>query len=135
MNIGSASVQSGLPEKTIRYYEEIGLLTPARRANGYRDYSERDIHVLNFLQRARSLGFSIEDCRSLLSLYHDRDRASADVKQLAERRLTEIDGKIRELQSMKRTLSYLARNCHGDERPDCPILDDLAGESKVAKGS
>lgn len=129
MNIGTASTQSGLPEKTIRYYEEIGLVKPARRANGYRDYAEQDIHVLNFLHRARGLGFSIEDCRSLLSLYRDRERASADVKQLAERRLEEIDGKIRELQSIKRTLSHLARNCHGDDRPDCPILDDLAGEA------
>ena len=129
MNIGAASARSGLPEKTIRYYEEIGLIVPARRDNGYREYGERDLHVLRFLHRARSLGFSIDDCRSLLSLYHDRERASADVKRLAERRLAEIDGKIRELQSIKRTLSHLAHNCQGDERPDCPILDDLAGES------
>lgn len=131
MNIGVASARSGLPEKTIRYYEEIGLLAPARRGNGYRDYTTRDVHVLNFLHRARSLGFSIEDCRSLLSLYNDRERASADVKRLTERRLTEIDGKIRELQSIKRTLSHLARTCHGDARPDCPILDDLAGENEA----
>lgn len=128
MNIGAASARSGLPEKTIRYYEEIGLIVPARRDNGYRDYGERDLHVLKFLHRARSLGFSIEDCRSLLSLYRDRERASADVKQLAERRLAEIDGKIRELQSIKRTLAHLAQNCQGNARPDCPILDDLAGE-------
>jgi Cu(I)-responsive transcriptional regulator len=129
MNIGAASTRSGLPEKTIRYYEEIGLIVPARRDNGYRDYGERDLHVLKFLRRARNLGFSIEDCRSLLSLYRDRSRASADVKQLAERRLGEIDDKISELQSIKRTLSHLAQTCHGDDRPDCPILDDLAGES------
>ena len=129
MNIGAASARSGLPEKTIRYYEEIGLIAPSRRGNGYRDYGERDLHILKFLHRSRSLGFSIEDCRSLLSLYRDRERASADVKQLAERRLAEIDGKIRELQSIKRTLAHLAQNCHGDARPDCPILDDLAGEA------
>lgn len=133
MNIGTASSQSGLPEKTIRYYEDIGLVAPARRGNGYRDYDERDIHVLKFLHRARGLGFSIEDCRSLLSLYRDRERASADVKQLAERRLSEIERKISELQSMKSTLSHLAENCHGDDRPDCPILDDLSGQGHLTK--
>lgn len=131
MNIGTASARSGLPEKTIRYYEEIGLLAPARRENGYRAYTGRDVHVLKFLHRARSLGFSIEDCRNLLSLYNDRERASADVKQLTERHLAEIDGKIRELQSIKRTLGHLARTCQGDSRPDCPILDDLAGEREA----
>lgn len=131
MNIGAASARSGLPEKTIRYYEEIGLLAPGRRDNGYRDYNTRELHILKFLHRARSLGFSIEDCRSLLSLYNDRERASADVKRLTERRLVEIDGKIRELQSIKRTLGHLARTCHGDARPDCPILDDLAGEHEA----
>ncbi|MEX0921796.1 MAG: Cu(I)-responsive transcriptional regulator [Rhodovibrionaceae bacterium] len=133
MNIGAASNQSGLPEKTIRYYEDIGLVAPARRGNGYRDYDERDVHVLKFLQRARGLGFSIEDCRSLLSLYRDRERASADVKLVAERRLSEIERKISELQSMKSTLSHLAHNCHGDTRPDCPILDDLSGQSPSTK--
>ena len=133
MNIGSASVRCGLPEKTIRYYEEIGLVTPSRRDNGYRDYGEREIHILKFLRRSRGLGFSIDDCRSLLSLYLDRERASAEVKQLAERRLAEIDGKIRELQGMKSALGHLARNCHGDSRPDCPILDDLAGQSGPAE--
>ncbi len=127
MNIGEAAELSGLPPKTIRYYEDIGLLVPARRTNGYRDYAERDIHKLSFLRRARSLGFVIEDCRQLLSLYEDNDRASASVKTLAEARITEIDTKIRELGALRQTLSALVSACHGDDRPDCPILDDLAG--------
>jgi len=127
MNIGEAEDRSGLPAKTIRYYEEIGLVTPARRANGYRDYDEADIHRLAFLHRARSLGFSVEDCRALLSLYHDRDRASADVKTIAEGHLARIEDKIAELESLRRTLSHLVEACHGDTRPSCPILDDLAG--------
>jgi MerR family transcriptional regulator, copper efflux regulator len=128
MNIGQAAELSGLPPKTIRYYEDIGLLRPARRANGYRHYGEAHLHNLRFLARARSLGFSIEDCRRLLSLYQDKARASAEVKALAESHIGEIERKIAELQAMKATLAELVRSCHGDERPDCPILDDLAGE-------
>ncbi|MFW5881340.1 MAG: Cu(I)-responsive transcriptional regulator [Roseicyclus sp.] len=127
MNIGEASRASGLPAKTIRYYEDIGLLRPARGANGYRDFSARDTHKLAFLGRARSLGFSIEECRTLLSLYEDRDRASADVKAVAAEHLDHIARKIEELQALKSTLETLVRRCHGDDRPDCPILDDLAG--------
>jgi len=127
MNIGDAENRSGLPAKTIRYYEEIGLVTPARRANGYRDYDEADVHRLAFLHRARSLGFSVEDCRALLSLYQDRDRASADVKTIAEGHLARIEDKIAELESLRRTLSHLVEACHGDTRPHCPILEDLAG--------
>ncbi|WP_150525320.1 Cu(I)-responsive transcriptional regulator [Roseibium sediminis] len=127
MNIGSAAKMSGLPAKTIRYYEDIELIQPARAGNGYRDYSQTDVHRLRFLQRSRSLGFSIEECRSLLSLYEDKNRASADVKELALAKIEEVDRKIRELKSLKSTLSALASNCHGDERPDCPIMDDLAG--------
>lgn len=127
MNISDVSARSGLPAKTIRYYEEIGLIRPARGANGYRKFDDNDIHKLTFLARARSLGFTIEDCRALLALYEDRDRASADVKHVAEDHLASIDRKIRELQAMHTTLSDLVRRCQGDERPDCPILQDLAG--------
>ena len=127
MNIGLASQQSGLPAKTIRYYEEIALIKPTRAENGYRDYSEQDIHRLRFLQRSRSLGFSIDECRLLLSLYEDEHRASADVKSLANDKIAQIDHKIDELKTLRQTLSVLAKNCHGDDRPDCPIIDDLAG--------
>lgn len=129
MNIGQASKMAGLPSKTIRYYEDIELVSPARLDNGYRDYSQSDIHRLRFLQRSRSLGFSIEECRLLLSLYNDKDRASADVKSLATHKIEEIDRKLVELKSLRMTLSALAENCHGDERPDCPIIDDLAGKN------
>jgi MerR family copper efflux transcriptional regulator len=128
MNISEAAIQSGLPAKTIRYYEEIGLVAPAtRRANGYRDYAERDVHTLKFLSRARDLGFSVEDCRALATLYTDRHRKSADVKALARARIEDIDRKVAELKAMRRTLQHLADRCQGDDRPDCPILDDLAG--------
>jgi MerR family copper efflux transcriptional regulator len=127
MNIGEVSRASGLPAKTIRYYEDIDLVRPARGANGYRDFSEQDTHKLAFLGRSRSLGFTIEDCRKLLSLYEDRDRASANVKALASEHLDRITQKIEELQALKSTLETLVVRCHGDDRPDCPILDDLAG--------
>lgn len=127
MNIGTAARQTGLPPKTIRYYEEIGLLKADRASNGYRDYSTEDIHRLRFVQRARSLGFSVEECRQLLSLYSDRDRASADVKAIAQEKLGEIDRKIAELTSLRRMLGHLVTTCHGDARPDCPILDGLSG--------
>ena len=127
MNIGQASAASGLPHKTIRYYEEIGLIRSDRRGNNYRDYSDQALHNLRFVARARALGFSIEECRQLVSLYADGTRASADVRQLAETHIAEIDAKIRELQTMKNTLSKLIDACHGDHRPDCPILEDLAG--------
>ncbi|PCJ93301.1 MAG: Cu(I)-responsive transcriptional regulator [Hyphomicrobiales bacterium] len=127
MNIGHAADASGLPTKTIRYYEEIELVRPGRAENGYRDYSDNDVHRLRFLQRARGLGFSIDECRSLLSLYDDEGRASADVKAMALDKISEIDSKISELRSLRNTLSNLAKNCHGDDRPDCPIIDDLAG--------
>jgi len=127
MNIGRASELTQLPAKTIRYYEDIDLVTPDRTGNGYRDYSETDIHRLRFLQRARGLGFSIDECRLLLSLYEDKNRASADVKSLALEKIDEVDRKIAELQTMRDTLAALARTCHGDNRPECPIMDDLAG--------
>ena len=127
MNIGTAARQSELPAKTIRYYEEIGLVAPDRAQNGYRDYGDADIHKLRFIQRSRSLGFSIEECRQLMALYNDRTRASRDVKAIAKAKLVDIDRKLDELQSMKRTLSDLVDKCQGTDRPDCPILDDIAG--------
>ncbi|MDB6179538.1 Cu(I)-responsive transcriptional regulator [Paracoccus sp. Z330] len=128
MNIGAVSKASGLPDKTIRYYEDIGLIRPARGANGYRDFSQQDLHKLVFLARARSLGFSIEDCRILLSLYEDRSRASADVKALAQEHIRQIEDKVAKLLDMRDSLSELVASCHGDQRPECPILDGLAGE-------
>ncbi|MEQ8391248.1 MAG: Cu(I)-responsive transcriptional regulator [Thalassospira sp.] len=126
MNISDAATECGLPAKTIRYYEEIGLVNPGRLSNGYRDYGDDDLHKLRFLQRARGLGFSVEDCRGLLSLYEDRNRASADVKEIAKTHLAEIQRKIAELQSLQTTLSDLVHACHGDDRPNCPIINDLA---------
>lgn len=128
MNIGRASELSNLPVKTIRYYEDINLISPLRAGNGYRDYSDNDVHILKFLQRSRSLGFSIEECRILLSLYKDEARESSDVKAMALEKISQIDLKIKELQSLKKTLTTLARDCHGDDRPNCPIIDDLAGK-------
>lgn len=129
MNIGEAERLSGLPAKTIRYYEQIGLIQPQRAGNGYRDYAEQDVHQLRFLQRARGLGFSVKDCRTLLSLYQDTGRASADVKAVAEAHLDEVDRKLAELQTLRVALTTLVDACHGDNRPDCPILDDLAGHA------
>ena len=128
MNIGDVADLSGLPAKTIRYYEDIGLVEPLRSANGYRSFRQSDVHKLAFLGRARALGFTIEDCRSLLKLYADIDRASAEVKQIAEEHLDRIDRKIAELTEMRATLSHLVDACAGDHRPDCPILADLAME-------
>ena len=127
MNIGEVADRSGLPPKTIRYYEDIGLVRPLRHDNGYRAFRERDLHKLAFLGRARTLGFSIEDCRTLLDLYEDETRESGQVKAVAEEHLETIDQKIRQLRSMRATLSHLVEACHGDHRPDCPILSDLAG--------
>lgn len=127
MNIGDVAERAGLPPKTIRYYEEIGLIRPERRANGYRVFRDSDLHKLAFLGRARTLGFSIEDCRTLLALYEDDHRASAQVKAVAEEHLARIDDKIAQLRAMQETLQTLVSACHGDDRPDCPILNDLAG--------
>jgi MerR family transcriptional regulator, copper efflux regulator len=126
MNIKDAANRSGLPAKTIRYYEEIGLIKPLRDANGYRAFRDSDLHKLTFLGRARSLGFSIEECRALLALYEDRGRASADVKALAQGHLTQIGAKITALRAMEATLTDLIHACAGDSRPDCPILTGLA---------
>ena len=131
MNIGEVSQAAGLPAKTIRYYEDIGLITPLRDANGYRRFAQTHLHKLAFLARARGLGFSIEQCRTLLALYEDRARASADVKALAETHLAEIDAKMAELAEMRRVLADLVHACAGDHRTDCPIL---LGLSQPAKG-
>ncbi|EEE43908.1 Cu(I)-responsive transcriptional regulator [Roseibium alexandrii] len=131
MNIGDAAKQCGLPTKTIRYYEDIKLVAPMRSENGYRDYSETDVQRLAFIQRSRGLGFTIDQCRELLSLYDDRNRASADVKAIARLKIDEIDAKINELKSLKKTLKSLVASCQGDDRPDCPIIDDLAGATST----
>jgi Cu(I)-responsive transcriptional regulator len=125
MNIGQAGERAGLPSKTIRYYEDIGLIKPLRDANGYRAFRESDIHKLTFLGRARALGFTIEDCRNLLALWEDTGRASSDVRAIAKEHLQQIETKISDLQNMQRTLSDLVRDCAGDDRPDCPILLQL----------
>ena len=129
MNIGEVSLRAGLPPKTIRYYEDIGLVLPHRSENGYRDFGETDLHKLAFLGRARALGFSIKECRTLLGLYEDDHRESSQVKSVAEQHLAQIDEKIEQLQAMRNTLGHLVAACHGDDRPDCPILEDLANEN------
>lgn len=131
MNIGIAAQKSGLPSKTIRYYEDIGLLAADRAGNGYRDYSMADVHRMRFLKRCRSLGFSVEECRQLLSLYNDKNRESAEVKAVAETKLEEIEHKLSELSSLRDTLRHLVSSCHGDHRPDCPIIEGLASEGEL----
>lgn len=128
MNIGDVATRTGLPAKTIRYYEDIGLITPPRDANGYRAFREADMHKLAFLGRARALGFTIEDCRNLLALWEDKGRASADVKAIAQTHLAEIEHKIAALEDMRSTLATLVSACAGDNRPDCPILKEFAKE-------
>ena len=128
MNIGHAARASGITAKLIRHYESVGLLPPAMRSDtGYRQYGEREVHVLRFIRRARDLGFSIKDISGLLSLWHDRQRPSRQVKALAQAHMQQLQRKIDELQSMRQTLEKLVQCCQGDERPDCPILQDLAG--------
>ena len=126
MNIGSASKRSSLSAKTIRYYEDVALIKPSRDTNGYRDFSDQDVHKLLFLSRARALGFTIEDCRDLLGLWENQSRASADVKDIARGHLAIIDKKIADLSNMRETLSHLVDSCNGDDRPDCPIIEKLA---------
>ncbi len=129
MNIGTAADKSGVPAKTIRYYESIGLIPKAVRAdNGYRHYTDIDVATLKFIQRARKLGFSVKDVGNLLELWRNRKRSSADVKRVALDHIGSIETRIAELDSIRRTLVHLTDRCHGDHRPDCPILDDLATE-------
>ncbi|SFB84204.1 MerR family transcriptional regulator, copper efflux regulator [Massilia yuzhufengensis] len=127
LNIGDAARASGVSAKMIRHYESIGLVRQARRTQaGYRLYSGEDVRVLQFVHRARVLGFSLEQIGTLLGLWHDKDRASADVRLLTRSHIEELDRKIAEMQAMRRTLETLAASCHGDARSSCPILDDLA---------
>ena len=136
MNIGDASAASGVSAKMIRYYEQIGLIRPAARTeSGYRVYSPSEVETLRFIRRARDLGFSVEEMGTLLALWQDKARESADVKRVALQHVAEIEKRIVELEGMARTLRHLAGHCHGDERPDCPILDDLATISEMEKGS
>lgn len=129
MNIGEAGRRAGVPAKTIRYYEEIGLIPAAgRTASGYRAYTGAEVEMLRFIQKARSLGFSVKDVGELLTLWRDRGRASADVRRIAEGHVVAVEQKIAELEAIRRTLMGLVAKCHGDDRPDCPILDELAPE-------
>jgi len=130
MNIGNAARASGVSAKMIRYYESIGLIPKAARSEaGYRHYTEADVHTLRFIRRARDLGFPVERISELLALWHDTSRASADVKQVALAHVETLETKARELMAMSRTLRHLAETCHGDARPHCPILDDLAASA------
>jgi len=127
MTIGDAAKASGVNAKLIRYYESIGLIPEAgRTASGYRVYSDRDVNVLRFVKRARTLGFGIERIQKLVGLWQDRSRCSSEVKRIALQHIDELEAKIAELQAMRDTLHELADACHGDHRPDCPILKDLA---------
>ncbi len=129
MNIGQAAEQSGVSAKMIRYYEQIGLITPPHRTDSnYRVYGADEVHVLRFIRRARNLGFSVEETSTLLALWQDKSRASGEVKDIANGHIAALETKISELQGMVKTLKHLAHCCHGDNRPDCPILDDLAGK-------
>lgn len=132
--IGEVAKRTGLPAKTIRYYEETGLIPEAGRAdNGYRVYDARAVHLLRFVKRARDLGFSMQQVSSLLALWADEKRSSADVKKLAKQHLQEIERKIAELQSLRQTMQSLVKSCSGDSRPDCPILADLAAPDNPAE--
>jgi len=135
MNISQAAKISGLSAKTIRYYERIGLVSPAERAeNGYRSYQQRHVEQFTFLHRARTTGFSLEECRQLLSLYADRNRHSAEVKALVLEKAEHVDKQIQALQAMRETLLSLASRCSGDEQPHCAIIDELADSSVDGKG-
>lgn len=130
MNIGEVSKASGVSQRMIRHYEAIGLIPKAaRRESGYRDYDDREVRTLQFIRRARDLGFAIADIGRLLALWHDRGRASAEVKLLALTHVDELKRKEQALREMRRTLEHLAQTCHGDDRPDCPIIEELASRS------
>ena len=133
MNIGHAAKVSGVSAKMIRYYEQIGLIPKAIRSDaGYRNYSSSDVHSLYFIRRARDLGFSVEKILKLLTLWRDRDRASSDVKEMALAHAAGLKAKIAELQAMAQTLEHLANHCHGNDRPDCPIIENLAERNAAA---
>lgn len=129
LSIGDAAAQSGLPVKTVRYYDEIQLVSPSSRtAAGYRQYNSDELHRLTFVKRARSFGFSVDDCRQLLSLFEDQSRSSREVKAFANKRLEEIEEKMRDMQNLHNELKALAVSCPGNDAPDCPILNSLASE-------
>ena len=129
MNIGEAAAASGVSAKMIRHYESLGLFAaPPRSEAGYRVYGERELHLLRFIRHSRDLGFSLEQIRALLGLWQDRTRPSREVRALAQAHLTELQAKLTELQAMKASLEQLVHACHGDERPDCPILDTLGAQ-------
>jgi MerR family transcriptional regulator, copper efflux regulator len=129
MTIGQAAQRSGVPQKTIRYYESIGLVTPtSRRENNYRTYGDEEIEFLRFINRARRLGFSLKEVQQLIALYRDRKRSSRDVKRLALRHVDDLNRKIAELTTIRNVILELANKCRGDERPECPILDDLRSQ-------
>lgn len=132
MNIGQASRVSGVSQRMIRHYEAIGLIAaPARRESGYRDYSDRDVHALTFIARARDLGFPVPEIAKLLALWRDQGRSSAEVRELALARIAQLRAKEREIAAMRATLEQLALSCHGDDRPDCPILEELADQASA----
>ena len=132
MNIGEAAKSTGLSAKMIRYYESVGLLKPDRTDAGYRSYGHHDLHTLGFLRRARDLGFSVEQMRDLLALWTDSGRASADVKAMAQRHIDALERKATALNQMAGTLRHLAQHCHGDDRPECPNIEELASASRHA---
>ena len=126
-NIGQAAQRSGVSSKMVRHYESLGLLPPVQRTEaGYRQYGPAEVHTLRFIRRARDLGFSMAEIAELLKLWQNRQRASADVKRITHQHLADLDRRIQQMQAMKRTLEQLSACCHGDDRPDCPILDELA---------
>jgi len=129
-NIGEAARRSGVSARMVRHYEGLGLLpSVARTESGYRQYTEADIHTLRFVKRSRDLGFSMDEIAELVGLWHNRRRTSASVKRIAQKHLGDLEQRIADMQAMQRTLSHLVHCCHGDARPDCPILEDLAGAS------
>lgn len=131
MNVGAAAEASGVSAKMIRYYEQIGLVAaPRRGANGYRCFDDRDVHTLRFIRRARELGFSTAQIRQLVALWRDRSRPSAEVKRIALEHVADLEAKLEKTRAMRDVLAHLAVHCHGDERPDCPILDELAGSGR-----
>lgn len=133
MNIGQASERSGVSAKMIRYYESVGLLpSAARRANGYRDYGDQEVAVLQFVRRTRDLGFSLDEVSTLLALWSNKKRPSREVKRMAERHIADLEHRMSEMRTVMKTLRDLAKTCHGDERSDCPILDDFAAPKTPA---